>query len=150
MDSGLQIASLHLTFIRFNVLYFRKFGNRENTTMEWAIDFRLNRKGASLATATFVYKDVEIGSVDVDPQSRGRGDFAFVELIKRPHRWNSMPSELHDALLIYRKETLAEVDYRDKTYRFVDADGIVGSQWKLTTDKSDIRIPKDADTCIAS
>ncbi len=117
--------------------------------MEWNIAYRLDRKGSTLATATFIHDGVEIGSVDVDPQTLGRGDFAFVELVKRPHRWNSIPTDLHEALVVYRNETLAELDYRDKTYRFIDANGIVGTLWKLTTDKSDIRIPKDANTCNA-
>lgn len=150
MDSGLQLESLHLTFMCFEVSYFWKFGNPENTTMEWAIDFRLNRKGASLATATFICNGVEIGSVDVDPQTHGSPDMAFAVLAKRPHRWNVLPQELHAALVTYRKEALDDVDYRDKTYRFLNADGIVGSQWKLTTDKSDIRIPKDTGTTVST
>lgn len=109
--------------------------------MEWYIECRITRTRGAKAEAVFHHEGVEIGAIQVDAQTQGTPDFAFVELIKRPHRWNVLPPELHEAFLVYRKETFGNVDYPDKTYRFVVANA-ARNLWKLTTDKSDIHSPE--------
>ncbi len=111
--------------------------------MEWTIDFLLMRRTSTAGTATFSYNGQTIGSIEVDPQTHGSPDMAFVELIKRPHRWSVLPPDLHRAMLVYRKETLSDEDYRTKTYRFLRVAESVDAKWKLTDDKSDLHVEKE-------
>jgi hypothetical protein len=117
--------------------------------MSWDIYCHLKSKSPTVATATFVHDGKEIGSVDVDSNRHARADFAFVELIKQPTKWRNLPTELHRALLVYREETLADVEYHSKTYRFVNTSEPIGTRWKLTTDKSDLHQTKDVQLSLA-
>lgn len=110
---------------------------------EWNIHFSVTRRNSDEAVARFTYNGELLGEIKVDPQTHGTADMAFAHLMRFPHRWSPLPEDLHTALLTYRRETLADVDYRDKAYRFLPIGERHDVTWKLTTDKSDIRIPKE-------
>lgn len=107
--------------------------------MNWDIYCHLKSTSPSIATATFVHDGKEIGSVDVDAVKHARADYAFIELIKQPTKWENLPTELHRAMLVYRQETLADVKHHSKTYRFVNTSVPIGTRWKLTTEKLNLR-----------
>jgi hypothetical protein len=115
---------------------------------EWQIGFAIIRRNPpAKSTASFTIGDKPLGSIDVDHHLCDSPDIIFATLMKYPHRWAPrLPAGIRPALLTYRKETIhdqriADVDPRDKTYRFLQVVPHRDSLWKLTTDKSDIRRP---------
>lgn len=110
---------------------------------EWLIDYTVTRCNDNEYRATFTHDGKLLGEITLDSHDRNNPDVAFFRLVHKPTRWNVLPDDLHEALVIYRRETIADVDYRDKVYRFLRVKEWQDAHWRLTTDKSDIKIPKE-------
>ncbi len=117
--------------------------------MNWEIYCHLKAISATTATATFVHDGKEIGAVEVDLESHARADFAFLALIKAPTLWKNLPPALHRAMLVYRQESLADVEYHSKTYRFINTSNPINTRWVLTTDKSDLHASREQQLSLA-
>jgi hypothetical protein len=118
--------------------------------MEWRISGSIERIGDMKIRVDFHHNNELIGSVEVGPQSPDSFDFVFVEFVKDESKWQVSDLGLRAALVVYHQETAAGVDYRKKSFRFIpsNAHGRQGEVWKLTTDKSDIRIPLPANESV--